>query len=274
MTEVPIGTSTVPADVPTGNGHHQPQADPGVPATFSPANFPTNGTSTGANGVNAAVFYTEADLARAREQEKSKLYRRLEDMQAQVTEFQTAEQQRKAAEEDQRKQAAQVAKTQAEADMDLRQLLETRQREADARMAELQQQIEAERALRERESQFSQLVDYRSRALDAARDDIAPELIDLVHGETPEEIDASVHDMQARTARILEQMQGAVQSARQQIPGTRVTTPASGTDDPTLHRQFTPDEIRQMSMADYQKNRARLLGQGASGGPHNRGLFG
>jgi hypothetical protein len=104
---------------------------------------------------------------------------------------------------------------------------------------------------------------------------VAPELIDLIGGDSPEEIAQSAEDMAARTQRILEQTQQAVQQTRQQTPTARVTAPvSSGPDDEAVSRTYTPDDIRSMSMADYAKHRQRLLGQGASGGPKNRGLFG
>ena len=227
------------------------------------------------SGNSDPKFYTEEDLAKAREQEKSKLYRRMDTMQSELQtlkEEREAEAARKAEEE---RQAADLAKRAAEEDMSAKELIAAKEAEWAQQQAVLRQQIEQERALRERETQFAELMDVRQRIITDYQDRVAPELLDLIAGETPEQIQQSAEDMAARTERILAQTQEAMQQTRQQTPTARVTAPvSSGPDDEAVSRTYTPDDIRQMSMADYAKHRQRLLGQGASGGPRNRGLFG
>ena len=226
-------------------------------------------------GQSDPKFYTEDDLAKAREQEKSKLYRRLETMQS---ELQTLKEEREAearrkAEEQQAIEAE--AKRKAEEEMSAKDLIAQKEAEWRAEQDRLRAEIEQERALRERETQFAQLMDIRQHVVTEYQDRVAPELLDLIGGESEEEIRQSAEDMAARTQRILEQTQQAMQQTRQQMPTARVTMPvSSGPDDEGVSRTYTPDDIRNMSMADYAKNRQRLLGQGATGGPRNRGLFG
>ena len=227
------------------------------------------------SGNSDPKFYTEEDLAKAREQEKSKLYRRMDTMQSELAalkEEREAEAKRIA---DEQKAAEDAARAQREEEMSAKELIAAKEAEWAQQQAELRQQIEQERALRERETQFAELMDARQQIINQYQERVAPELLDLIAGDSIEEIQQSAEDMAARTERILEQTQQAMQQTRQQTPTARVTAPvSSGPDNEAASRTYTPDDIRQMSMADYAKHRQRLLGQGANGGPRNRGLFG
>jgi len=231
--------------------------------------------NTQVSGNSDPKFYTEEDLAKAREQEKSKLYRRMDTMQSELAslkEEREAEAKRIA---DEQKAAEDAARAQREEEMSAKELIAAKEAEWAAQQAELRQQIEQERALRERETQFAELMDARQQIINQYQDRVAPELLDLIAGDSIEEIQQSAEDMAARTDRIMEQTQQAMQQTRQQTPTARVTAPvSSGPDNEATSRTYTPDDIRQMSMADYAKHRQRLLGQGANGGPRNRGLFG
>jgi hypothetical protein len=226
------------------------------------------------SGNSDPKFYTEADIQQAREQEKSKLYRRLETMQETVTRLEAERQERVDAEAARQKEIDDQARIRREEEMSAKDLIAQKEAEWRAEQADLRAQIEQERALRERESQFAELMEARQQVLAQYQDKVAPELIDLIGGDTVEEMVQSAEDMATRTQRILEQTQQAMQQTRQQIPTARVTVPvSSGPDDEGAVRQYTPDDIRNMSMSDYAKHRQRLLGRGA-GGPKNRGLFG
>ena len=224
-------------------------------------------------GNSDPKMYTEEDLEKARRQEKDKVYKRLETLQETVKRLEDQEAQRMAEERARQEEAQRLATQQAEEEMSAKDLIAKREAQWRKEQDELRAQIDAERALRERETQFAGLMDFRQNVLAQYADRIAPELLDLVRGETPEEIQQSAEDMAARTDRILAQTHEAMQNARQQMPTARVTAPVSA-DDTGAHKTFTADEVRQMSLAEYAKHRQALLGLGASGGPKNRGLFG
>ena len=244
-----------------------------------------NGTAeavlgTRVNGQSDPKFFTQEDIEKAREQEKSKMYKRLETMQEQVSRLESEAQQRAEAEEakqrgimDQQRQEEAAAKRRLEDEMSTKELLAQKEQEWQQQLLQVQGQVEAERALRERETQFAQLMEYRQQVVQQYSDRVAPELLDLIDGESAEEIVASANDMAARTERILAQTAEAMQTQRQQMPTARVTMPTSG-ENAGSQRNYTPEEIRNMSMSDYAKHRKSLLGGGASGGPTNRGLFG
>jgi len=224
------------------------------------------------NAQSDPKLFTEQDLEKAREQEKSKVYKRLETMAETISRLEKEADERRKIEEDARKAAEDEAERKRQEEMSVKDLLAEKEAQWRREQEELRQQIEQERVLRERESQYAELMDARNQIIAQYSDRVAPELLDLIGGETPEQIQQSAEDMAARTERILAQTAEAMQNARQQMPTARVTAPASG-DNAGANRQFSPDEIRGMSMADYAKHRASLLGRGADG-PKNRGLFG
>lgn len=232
-----------------------------------------------ANGNSDSRFFTQEDIDKARDQEKSKMYKRLETMQETVARLETEAKTRaeaeaaaqKALQEEAEAKAAQQ-KQLAESEMSAKDLLAQKEQEWAQKLSLVEQQVEAERALRERESQFAELMEYRQQIIQAYSDRVAPELLDLIHGDTPEEITAAAEDMAARSSRILAQTQEAMQNVRQQTPTARITVPASG-ENSGSQRNYSPDEIREMSMSEYAKHRKSLLGGGADG-PTRRGLFG
>ena len=224
------------------------------------------------SGQSDPKMYSEEDLAKAREQEKSKVYRRLETLQETVARLEAEAKERATLEQEAKEAEAKRLREQEESEMSAKDLIAKKEAEWAEQQRQLREEIEAERALRQRESQFAELMAHREQVLDQYRDRVAPELLDLIQGDTPEAIQASAENMEERTERILAQTQEAMQNARQQMPTARVTAPASG-ENVGSERQFTAQEIAGMSMADYAKHRQRLLGQGADG-PKSRGLFG
>lgn len=218
-------------------------------------------------------FYTEDDLEKVRKQEKDKMYKRLETMQEQVARLEKERQEREESIQAEQRKKQEEAERKKREEMSAKDLLEQKEREWQSKVQEIEAQMEAERALRQREAEFNSLMEYRQQVLQQYSDRVAPELLDLINGDSPEQIAQAAEDMAARTERILAQTQEAMQNVRQQTPTARVTDPASGENSGTNARIMSPDEIRSMSMADYAKHRQRLLGGGADG-PKSRGLFG
>ena len=221
--------------------------------------------------------YTVDDLAKAREQEKSKLYPQLEKMREELSSLRK-EKEEEAARRVQLESAKQVEelaiqKAKEEEELSFKDLLKKKEQE-------FQSQIEAERLERERafalldqERKFQEITNYRSSRVEQERDNIVPELIDLVDGNTADEIEQSIAMLKEKSARILSSAQQAMQSARQQMAGTRITNPAAGPlDNDSEQKTYSPDSIREMSLADYAKQRAKLLGTAASN--RGQGLFG
>lgn len=218
-------------------------------------------------------FYTEDDLARVRSQEKEKLYPQIDKLKE---ELDTIKKEREAELAARAAEAEAKAKAQQEAlenDMDVRSLLKTKEQEWQEQLERERQERERAFALLEREKSFADLQNYRTQRVDSERENIIPELIDLISGNTREEIDASVEGLKERSARILESAQSAMQNARREMTGTRVTTPPAGPlDTQSDQRNFTAEDIQSMSMNEYAKYRERIMSDAARG--KSRGLFG
>lgn len=217
--------------------------------------------------------FTEADIARVRQQEKDKLYPQIEELKARVAQIDAIEQQRAAAEAARVAAEQEAARVAAEADLSAKELLEQRTAEIMARLDEEANARKNAEALLQREREYQQLEAYKAAKVAENADNIIPDLIDLVGGNNPEEIDASIAGLVQRSAAILGAVQAAQQSARQELPGTRPTLPAAGPMDTNLGTtSFTPEQIAAMSANEYAQHRSRLLGSASNAG--GKGLFG
>jgi len=224
--------------------------------------------------------YTAEDLSRARAQEKEKLYPQVEKLKEELSQLKQREQEREAKEADRKAQRAardaELAKKKKEEDeqsLELRDLLAKKEQE-------FQAQIEAERAEREkafalleREREFQELQTYRQQRLEQERENIIPELIDLIQGNSKDEIEQSINGLKDKSAKIFESVATASQQTRKEMVGSRITAPASGPlDNDSEQRSYSPDDLRNMSITDYAKNRAKLLGSASNN--RGQGLFG
>jgi len=224
--------------------------------------------------------YTADDIAKAREQEKAKLYPQLEKMKEELASLKRereeaaareAERQARIAEEESR--AAQLKKEQEENELSFKDLLKKKEQEFQAQLENERLERERAIALLDQERKFQELMNYRQARLEQERDNIIPELIDLIEGDSQNAIEQSISTLKEKSARILESAQQAMQSARAQMAGPRITAPAAGPlDNDSSQQTLTPDSIRDMSLADYAKQRAKLLGNAASN--RGQGLFG
>ena len=230
-------------------------------------------TVTTTNAINTQKFYTEEDLSRVRSQEKSKLYPEIDSLKEELNSLRKEKEEEATRIKAVAEADAANAREAALADLDSKSY-------ADARLAELQEQLERERqererafALLEREKTYADLQAYRQQVLETEREAIIPELVDLIAGNTREEIAASVEGLKDRSAKILESAQSAMQNARKEMTGTRATLPPAGPlETNSEQRNFTPQEIAAMSQNEYAKYRDRLLSPSARG--KSSGMFG
>lgn len=243
-------------------------------ADVTPAVEPTVETA------ESAPLYTAEDIAKARAQEKDKLYGTLDKMKEELSVLRK-EREEAAAKEAERKaqRAAREAELQkkkqeeAEAELGFKELLKKKEEELEAKLAEERAERERAFALLEREREFQELMTYRQQRLEQERDNIIPELIDLIQGNNRDEIEQSILGLKEKSARIFDSVAQASQQTRKEMVGARITAPASGPlDNDPAQILNSPDDLRNMSMADYAKNRAKLLG--SSSNNRGQGLFG
>lgn len=228
--------------------------------------------------VTSSTFTAE-DISKARAQEKAKLYPQVEKLQEEISSLRKKEEEREAKETERKTaraqrdaEAAAEKKKQEEAELGFKELLSKKEEE-------FKSQLEAERlerekafALLERERDFQELQAFRQQRLEESRNDIIPELIDLISGNNKDEIESSIASLKDRSTKIFDSVAQASQQTRKEMVGSRITMPASGPlDNDTEQRLYSPNDINNMSMADYAKNRAKLLG--SQGTNRGQGLF-
>ncbi len=247
--------------------------------------------------------FTADDMARARSEEKDKLYGRIESLDKTINALNeqvgglTAEQQRqKAAAEQEQAALEAAAKAKEEEELDAKSLIQRREQEWqqqlqqttqtwEQKFAEQAEKTAAAEATAAKEREFGELRDYAIGAVKAVEDKIAPQLLGFVQGNSKEEIDASIARAIETTDAIAAEMQEALGGqvpqqqpfvvgqppAAPQVPGTRVTTGPSGVDPGAQYQQLTADQIASMPMDQYAKLRGQI---GIGGQSNNRGLFG
>jgi hypothetical protein len=242
--------------------------------------LPVNSANNPEVSEPVAKVFTADDLAKAREQEKAKVYPKMEKMaeelaalKKQAEEVSAKDAEREAKRAAKKAEEAAKAKQKEEEELSVKELLSKKEQEFQAQLENERLEREKAFALLEKERQFSELTNYRQVRLEQERDSIVPELIDLIQGNSKDEIEQSIAMLKEKSSSILASAQAAMQSAKQQMVGARVTAPASGPlDNDSEQTSYSPDSLRDMSMADYAKQRAKLLGNAASN--RGQGLFG
>lgn len=244
-----------------------------------PGTDPTSGETPPA----PQPLFTADDLERAREEEKNKLYRSLEKSKADAKtmrdelaqlrawreEQEAAIQAQKAAEEDAQRRAA-------EEEMSAKELIKTKEREWQERLNAFERERQEERAALEKEREFAAIKAYISQRAreEQQKASIAPELIDLINGDTQEEVEASIMMLQQKTDAIVTNLTQAQRAQRAAVPGVSTAGYAAAggpMDNEPGTKTLTPDEIRAMPMSEWQKIRGQVIGAASAS---SRGMFG
>jgi hypothetical protein len=211
-------------------------------------------------GEPPQVFTTD-DVERIRNEERARFVaeqQRADQLQNELAAFRQAEEQRQKEEEKARKDAERAAKKKEEEEMDLRQVMERRDQEWEQKLAEERREREKALAILEQERRYSGLQNYMAQRMMVDGERIAPQLRQLVAGNSEEEIDASI----AKLIDITEGIAGETMQALQQQGAQRrtagVTAPPIGpTDVAATSRTYTADELRDMSMEEYGRKEVR-----------------
>jgi DNA repair exonuclease SbcCD ATPase subunit len=223
-----------------------------------------------APATDSKAGYTEVDLQRVREQEKSKLYPQIDSLKEEINLLKKDREAQLAEAAAIAKEKEEAARKLAESEMDVRALLEKKEQEWTAQLEEIRQEGARKDALLERERQYAELTAYRNRRLAEEQDNIMPELVDLISGNSADEIEQSITGLRERSSKILESAQQAMQTARRDMKGTSTTLPPT-MENNSAQQQFTADQIAAMSVTEYAKYRDRLF-PGANN--QNKGIFG
>ena len=192
-------------------GNATTQALPGVAAT-PPSNFPEQPQPLTTQDLLRIPGVSDL-VSQVREEEKGKLYTRLEELNSQVGTLSEAEQARRAAEEEARAAAEAAEEAARQAELTLEQRIAELSDQFQQREKEMNDRLAAQQAVFEQERQAQAVAEYRQQVLTQIAPNVLPELLDMVGGATQEQIDASAQDAINRTQSII----GNVQQAR--VPG-------------------------------------------------------
>ncbi|MET9119938.1 hypothetical protein [Streptomyces sp. NPDC004528] len=231
---------------------------------------------------SAGARFTAEDLEKVRREEREKVYSRLsqqdEVIKATQTELEAvrrAREEKEAAEATARAQAEDEAKAKREAELSAKTLLKEREEAWEKRFSDIQAQYDRDREVFAREQEFSRLQQVRNELLAADADNIAPELVDLVAGNTEDELRSSIELMKQKSASIVAQIQQTQVAARASMRGTAPTGYGVGptADTDAGYRQFSSGDIKNMSMAEYAKLRGQLLPAASASRQQSQGMF-
>jgi hypothetical protein len=227
-------------------------------------------------------FFTKEEvdelLNQARTQERDKLYPTIEKTNAKATEFEAELKElqkfRKQAEKERGEREAAVEaerKKAEEAKLTAEQLIAKREQEMNDRFLQFQQEQELRVAMLQKQNELVSLQAYIQRRVAEERDNIVPELVDFIGGDSEEQVEASIATVLAKSALIVESVKQAGVRQRSAMPGV---APAAGINaqgpmDTPGDRQITADDIRGMPMAEFAQLRQRIGMPTGSG----RGLF-
>jgi len=223
-----------------------------------------------------AKVYSEEDLGKARQQEKDKLYKRIEDADGRVKAMEdqiatiAAERESAVREAQERAQKEADIIRQREVDeMSAKELVARTEDEFKTRINQVEQEwqnkfqkLEQERmaqdALLEKERSMQALESYRLRRASEEDETIIPELRDFISGNNEEEIENAIATLRERSSAIISNIQQATQPSR--LKGAPVTSPPIGPMDNQMEYQtFSAEDIRNMPMDQYKQMRDRLL---------------
>ena len=230
----------------------------------------------------APRYYTqeehEAALEAARRQEKDKLYptiskadERSKAMQDELKELRAFQKKQERTEQERQDAIEKERKAREEAELSAKELVERRQAEFAEQLATIQRENQQQLTLMEKEIEFNKLQAYIQTRVNQESENIAPELLDFIGGNTAEEVEVSIERVKAKTEQLVESMKAAGMRTRAAMPGV---APAAGTNgvgpmDQQGERQLSDADIKAMGMAEYAQLRQRM----GIGGAQNQGLF-
>lgn len=226
----------------------------------------------------SAKLFTEDDVEAIRKQEKDKMYKRLEDADARVKamedQMSIISLEREAARRDAEERAAKDAELLRERELNelsAKELLLKREDEFNVKLAqieddyksrfnEIERQREQQAALLDQERRFQEVNSYRQRRVAEEQENIIPELIDLVTGNSEDEIENSIAVLRERSNAIIESIQQATAASQGRLRGVSPTAPPVGPmETQTEYQTLTAEDIRNMPMEQYAKMRDRLM---------------
>ena len=200
------------------------------------------------------------DVERAREEEKNKLYPRLTKAEEELAAFRAEQVEREKAAKKAAKEAEEARLAAEREKLTAAEQIELMRSEQEKRFAAMQEELEMERTLRQKEREWSDLMQYKAGRLNEVADQLMPDLVEYISGNTREEIDLSIQRAIDKTNQIMGNVQQQLQGIRAAAPGVAPTgAPATGPGGMDGTGQvLTPDDIRNMTAEEYAASREQL----------------
>lgn len=229
--------------------------------------------------------FTEDDVESIRKQEKDKMYKRLEesDTRTKILEEQLKvisgerEVSIKKAEEATAKEST-IRKQREFEELSAKELLlkqETEftkkindvEAEWQGRLAEIEADRQTQSALLDKERRHQELQNYINRRMKEEQEFIIPQLLPLIRGSSEEEIELWISQYKDASSAILENVQRVQSESQTRFKAVGVTSPPVGPMETQMEQQtLTAEDIRNMSMEQYQKMREKILNARSSKG--------
>jgi hypothetical protein len=234
-----------------------------VPVTPPEATPPTSGNRNQRSGGEPPQVFSQEDIERIRAEERARYAREVErgdQLDAELTRYRQAEDERVKAEQKAQRDAERAAKKKEEEDMELRALMERRDQEFEQRLAEERAEREKAFAMLEQERRHASLQTYMSQRMATEAENIMPELRDLVSGNTTEEIDQSIALLVQKTNDIKSGVVNGLRQVNAARPTVGVTAPPVGPMETSqTTRTYSADDLRAMTPEEYAAERDNLL---------------
>jgi hypothetical protein len=203
--------------------------------------------------------FTQADIDRALAAQRQEFEGRFGELSTQMSQVQEARAAEIAERDRLAAEAAEARRLREEGEMEVRDLLSKKETEWQGRLEEMDRRYAADRAVFDQERRLREVTDYRQARVEQEAEYILPELREFVGGSTPEEIDASIESIKARSQTIWDNIIAQAQPTPLRPTAMPSVPPVGPMEQLPSYEQLTPDIIANMSMDDYKRYREQLL---------------
>jgi hypothetical protein len=222
----------------------------------------TSGNRQARSGADPQVF-TPEDVEKIRQEERARfatLTSEIDQKEAELTRFREQEAERTKAADKAQKDAEKAQRKKEEEEMELRDLIARKDQEWEQKLEQERQERERALALLEQERRHAGLQNYLAQRMMQEGETIVPQLRGLVGGNTEEEIDSRIKELQEISGSILGDTQQYMAQVSSQRPTAGVTSPPIGPADMAAStRTYTPDDLKALTPEEYADQRESLL---------------
>jgi hypothetical protein len=205
-------------------------------------------------------------IEKTRKEEKDKLYPQMQDFDNRIKEFEAERLQRIEAATETQRLADEEAALRVREESTSKDLLVQMEERFSNQLGEMQQAYQRSEALRVKERELYDLMEYKQRRMAEEMDNIDPRFTDFVRGNSEQELEASIADMRGRTDAINAEVAAVLQQQGGRMVPPTPFVPVSGAG-PTLNSSLgepqtttmTPQDIAALTPEEYVRVRPELM---------------